>query len=415
MGKFKVGDKVRILDGSKIKNYACGWYEETMKEYVDTITTISYIYKFSNGKIGYRCYGTCGYVFDERGLERCVNETIVIYRKDNETIALDKATGNKAIAKCSPEDTFDFNIGAKLAFDRLMNGNKESIAVEDMRKKLNSYCKSRGCEGCELFSPSFRCGLGVTFISKTTNSDYDMSDEEIKAAFDIVFSNSVKEVKRRAKKGEYVKIIDAECSYGNYKNGDILKIICDDNGLVLYGEGIGEFLLDKEYVLLEGYKPEKECKPKEPHKFKVGDIVKGNLESNNHYHITNSNMTRGKVVSVANNFITIRVLSHKTMPNKVGEKYGVSTKYFDLVEEPPKLYNGKIIFTKGDGMFKTGHIYEVKDGEISTDIYGLLPIIEPLKDIEDVKDYFTGNLDGNRKRKKGWSPYTLELMEVVED
>lgn len=129
MGKFKVGDKVRILDGSKIKNYAGGWYR-FMKEYVDTITTISSIYKCSNGKIGYRCYGTCGYVFDERGLERCANETIVIYRKDNKVIALDKKTGKKAIAKCSPEDAFDFNIGAKLAFDRLMNGNKESIAVE---------------------------------------------------------------------------------------------------------------------------------------------------------------------------------------------------------------------------------------------------------------------------------------------
>lgn len=289
-------------------------------------------------------------------MKPCINETIVIYRKGNEVIALDKKTGKKAIAKCSPEDAFDFNIGAKLAFDRLMNGNKESIAVEDMRKKLNGYCESRDCEGCELFH-SCRCGCCVTFISKTPTGDYEMSDEEIKDAFNTVFGTGVKETKR--------------CS-------------------------------------------EKECKPKEPHKFKVGDIVKGNSESDDRYHITNSNMTREKVVSVADNFITIRVLSHKTMPNKVGEKYGVSTKYFDLVEEPPKLYNGKIIFTKGDGMFKTGHIYEVKDGRIVTLAYGSLPISEPLKDIEDVKDYFTGNLDGKRKRKKGWSPYTLELMEVKE-
>lgn len=213
-----------------------------------------------------------------------------------------------------------------------------------MRKKLNSYCKSRSCEGCELFYPSFRCGRGVTFISKTTNSDYDMSDEEIKAAFDIVFGNDVKEVKRRAKKGEYVKIVDAEYSYGNYKNGEILKIV-DDVDYVRYGYGNGQYLHDSEYVVLEGYKPEKEGKP----------------------------------------------------------------------EEPPKLYNGKIIFTKGDGMFKTGHIYEVKDGEISTDIYGILPVSEPLKDIEDVKDYFTGRSSGKRKRKFGWAPYTLELIEVIED
>lgn len=47
------------------------------------------------------------------------NECIVIYRKDNEVIALDKSTGKKAVAKCSPEDTFDFKTGAKIAFDRL--------------------------------------------------------------------------------------------------------------------------------------------------------------------------------------------------------------------------------------------------------------------------------------------------------
>lgn len=73
------------------------------------------------------------YLFKEvKATKSYYNETIVIYRKDNEVIALDKATGKKAIAKCSPEDTFDFNIGAKLAFERLMNGNKESITVEDM-------------------------------------------------------------------------------------------------------------------------------------------------------------------------------------------------------------------------------------------------------------------------------------------
>lgn len=49
----------------------------------------------------------------------CKNNTIVIYQKGNEVIALDKRTGKKAVAKCDPRDTFDFNIGAKLAFERL--------------------------------------------------------------------------------------------------------------------------------------------------------------------------------------------------------------------------------------------------------------------------------------------------------
>ena len=126
-------------------------------------------------------------------------------------------------------------------------------------------------------------------------------------------------------------------------------------------------------------------------------------------------MTRGKVTRVTGDTITIEVLEHKTArPGKAGEKYDVDPKYFDLVKEAPKLYNGKIVFTKGDRTFKTGHIYEVKDGRIRTK-YGQVPMKEPFKDIEDVKDYFTGDFDGSRKRENGWSPYTLELMEVKED
>lgn len=48
------------------------------------------------------------------------NSAIVIYQKGNEVIALDKFTGRKATAKCSPEDEFNFSTGAKIAFNRLI-------------------------------------------------------------------------------------------------------------------------------------------------------------------------------------------------------------------------------------------------------------------------------------------------------
>lgn len=347
MSKFKAGDKVRILDGSKIKNYAGGWYK-FMERYVDTITTISSVYRTRSGKIGYRCRDAWGYIFDERGLERCGNETIVIYRKGNEVIALDKQTGKKAIAKCSPEDTFDFNIGAKLAFDRLMNGNKESITVEVMRKRLKSYCAGRSCCNCKLKGKTYRCGRGTNFTIKDDAGNYTMSDEEIKTAFNVVFGNGVKE----------------------------------DN-------------------------------PKEPHKFKVGERyrVSIGIEKGNTIEITETKRDR----------VFYKIISGK--PGVTGNNFDRKSPFAESLvlitqkvsEETPKLYNGKIIFTKGDVMFKTGHIYEVKGGRINTVEYGQLPVHESLKDIEDVKDYFTGSLDGNRKRKKGWSPDTLELMEVKED
>lgn len=50
-----------------------------------------------------------------------ITERIVINRKGNHVIAHNTATGKKGIAKCNPKDTFDFNIGAKLAFERLMS------------------------------------------------------------------------------------------------------------------------------------------------------------------------------------------------------------------------------------------------------------------------------------------------------
>lgn len=411
MSKFKVGDKVRILDGSKIENYAGGWTTK-MGRYIGEVYKVANVVRCSSGSIMYRLEGV-SYGWDERGLERVVNETIVIYRKDNEVIALDKATGKKAIAKCSREDTFDFNIGAKLAFERLMNGNKESVAVEDMRKKLNSYCGSRTCKGCKLIFPVCRCGCGVSFNSKTPTGKYKMSDEEIKDAFNTAFSNGIKEIKRRAKKGERVKIVDAIASYGNYKNGDILKIV-DDVDYVRYGYCDGQYLHDSEYVVLEGYKPDKQDEPKEQQcKFNVGERYRVCIgtEKGNTIEITETKGDR----------VFYKIISGK--PGITGNNFDRNSLFAKSLvmitqkvsEEPSKLYNGKIIFTKGDGMFKTGHIYEVNNGKIVTLEYGSLPISEPLKDIEDVKDYFTGNLDGNRKREKGWSPYTLELMEVKED
>lgn len=410
MSKFKAGDRVRILDGSKIKNYAGGWIPK-MGRYVGEVHEISNVEHLSSDSTNYRLEGVA-YVWDERGLERCGNETIVIYRKDNEVIALDKRTSKKAIAKCSPEDTFDFNVGAKLAFNRLMNGNKESTTVEDMRKKLNDYCQGRDCSDCKLFGDTCRCGDGTSFMVKDDAGNYEMSNKEIKNAFNIVFGTGVKEVKRRAKAGEYVKIVNAVSSYGNYKNGDILKIV-DDMVHVRYGYNPVEFLYDKEYVVLEGYKPEKECKPKEPHKFKVGERyrVRIGIEKGNTIEITETKRDR----------VFYKIISGK--PGITGNNFDWKSPFAESLvlitqkvsEEPSKLYNGKIIFTKGDGTFKTGHIYEVKDGRINTVEYGQLPMHDSLKDIEDVKDYFTGNLDGSRKREKGWSPYTLELMEVKED
>lgn len=146
-------------------------------------------------------------------VRKAKQETIVIYRNDNKVVALDKSTGEKAEAKCNPADEFDFRTGAKLAFNRLMG-------------------------------------------------------EDVKS------DNGVREVKRKAKVGEYIKIVDAHPYLIPYKNGDIFKVISTgEPGVVIEKDGTPvTSAWHREYVVLENYKPEKE--PEKKDEICVGDIVK---------------------------------------------------------------------------------------------------------------------------------------------
>lgn len=64
--KFKVGDKVRILDGSRISNYFGSWIDG-MTKYVGKVCTIDDIYE-KGWRTGYHMK-EIGYMWDERALE----------------------------------------------------------------------------------------------------------------------------------------------------------------------------------------------------------------------------------------------------------------------------------------------------------------------------------------------------------
>lgn len=147
-------------------------------------------------------------------LKKVGSETIVIYRNDNKVVALDKSTGEKAEANCNPADEFDFRTGAKLAFNRLMG-------------------------------------------------------EDVKP------DNGVREVKRKAKVGEYVKIVDAMPWMIPYKNGDIFKVISTDKSrVVIEKDGTPVTAAwHREYVVLENYKPEEKAKKEDDSEIHVGDMV----------------------------------------------------------------------------------------------------------------------------------------------
>lgn len=145
-------------------------------------------------------------------VEKVESETIVIYRNDNKVIALDKSTGEKAEANCNPADEFDFRTGAKLAFNRLMGE-------------------------------------------------------------DVKLDNGVREVNRKAKVGEYVKVVNEKSVFNTYKNGEIFKVTyVTKSGCICKNSEKQCGLWHEEYVVLENYKPEKE--PEKKDEICVGDTVK---------------------------------------------------------------------------------------------------------------------------------------------
>lgn len=141
--------------------------------------------------------------FDQIEFPRSNFYRIVIYCDGTTTTATMTINGREiktAIARRNPEDKFDWKKGADLAFDRLWNSQKKAEKKPEVR-----------------------------------------------------------EVKRWANPGEYIKIVDAESDCAeNYHNGDVLLVVeyyegrCD--GWV-NAKGASVVIDPDEYVVLEGYRP----------------------------------------------------------------------------------------------------------------------------------------------------------------
>jgi hypothetical protein len=223
--KFKVGDRVKVKKDIVTLNRRtvgkCGTVKELLTDNYCSV-------EFDEFVGGHDCNGFAkeghgwNHAEDALDLVKTQNETIVIYRKDNKVIALDKSTGEKAEAKCNPADEFDFRTGAKLAFNRLMGE-------------------------------------------------------------DVKLDNGVREVKRKAKVGEYVKVVNEKSVFNTYKNEEIFKVTyVTKSGCICKNSEKQCCLWHEEYVVLENYKPKKE--PEKKDEICVGDTVKV-TDTGNQYNL----------------------------------------------------------------------------------------------------------------------------------
>lgn len=134
--RFKVGDKVRVRKDLEVgKRYYMDDKKEDigfafgMKEFLGKIVTIRSIF-YEKYKIT-----ESDYVWTDEMFEPVCNNKIVITTDGMETVAKlydGKKIIKRATAKCSPNDEFNFETGAKIAFERLI---EETIAEEKTIEK----------------------------------------------------------------------------------------------------------------------------------------------------------------------------------------------------------------------------------------------------------------------------------------
>ena len=151
--------------------------------------------------------------FEDNSVEQnSTIEKVFPFLNGNEIVSKNESKQSKEVvkaeAKCNPSDEFDFRTGAKLAFNRLMG---EDVKPDDC----------------------------------------------------------VREVKRKAKVGEYVKVVNAKPAILSYKNGDIFKVTyVTTSGCICKSSDGDTGLWHEEYVVLENYKPKEDDS-----KIHVGDMV----------------------------------------------------------------------------------------------------------------------------------------------
>lgn len=303
--KYRIGEKVTVLDGSEAQHYAAGWIDP-MNRYVGK--TLRVMHQQSDG--GYPVYKLVdggGWSYDERYLAPAnsvaptTSDRIVVYidKKDpSKVIAKDVSTGRTGVAKCSPEDTFNFYTGAKLAMDRL-------LGVEEMEQKIE-------------------IGDTVEFISDKVG----------------VF-------------------------FPEYGGKGVVQEIDDDNDLWVLWEGKEmAFCCHPERVRLVSKKSAKTPDPKteapaQKSKFSVGQLVIGN-EGANRYTIT-SEKTVWKVTAVRQNGY-IEISGPKA--DIVGG-YEVSPDCFDLYTGT--LPSFKAFCTESKNGWQKGKIYSIVNGKCIDD------------------------------------------------
>lgn len=206
MAKFKVGDKVVAKKKAPYTHTTNGW--------VGTVTKTRYglidIYVEGKNKDGcpigfwvesgyFNLYNEVAFAVDQITVERTDEKTVeaVAFDENGDIIA-------RAKAKCSPEDTWDFYVGANLSIERL-----EAI-VEKKKIKATSLNTEMVCiKNTSFFEDCFTVGK----IYKVTNGTLECNHNNVPVIFQNIgdnncrIFNSVKEINAISSAIQFLEIV----------------------------------------------------------------------------------------------------------------------------------------------------------------------------------------------------------------
>lgn len=163
------------------------------------------------------------------------NKKIVIITDGKETHARlydGKKVIKSAIAKCSPDDEFDFDIGAKLAFERLMKEEKGEWRVVHRPAKVGDYIRLLTNGGFSFSLPGDILKVSATFrdsgVSVLGKDHPRHTDDDnylwnyIKPEYEVV--ERVSDEKEKKPKYYNGKIVCVKSSYRYWTAGRVYEM-----------------------------------------------------------------------------------------------------------------------------------------------------------------------------------------------
>lgn len=272
MSKFKIGDRVRVIkDIDFVPTKGLFGTVTALSAQYDVTVTHDAPYADGLSRTERYYYDSC------LELVKSPSDEIHITTKGSRVIAIQKQNGkviNRAEAVCAPDDTFDFAIGAQLAFDRLTKPEVPCEAPAEVKPELiKLYCvkdyepNERLAKGkiYEIDSSGYmHWNKGLSICTYKSADDFFKTHPQLKGVL-------VPLVSRPAKVGEWV-LITSDSVCGTEK-GEICEVVAINDASpdskpylrtkekTIFGySGIEPCALAKrsDYLVLDGYQPEPE-------------------------------------------------------------------------------------------------------------------------------------------------------------